>query len=131
MLREAGGRAKIAGDSYQLALCDLDLSEIYLEVNLSKEAAELAHAAHEGFLQLGFGYEAAKALAFAAISASQQGQAFEGLKLFTQSRAMFVAEKTGAWPSLIDLYRALALFNEGRLFEPRRLSATPREFFSA
>src|SRR5258708_4705132 len=130
MLREAAGSAKIAGDSYQLALCDLDLSEIYLEVNLSKEAAELAHAAHEGFLQLGFGYEAAKALAFAAIAASRQGQAFEGLKLFRQAKEMFVREGNLVWPSLIDLYEALLLFNEGRMFEARRLCATAREFFS-
>ena len=33
--------AKKADDAYQLALCNLDLSEIYLELNLSSEAANL------------------------------------------------------------------------------------------
>jgi CHAT domain-containing protein len=130
MLRDAAISARKAGDAYQTALCNLDLAEIYLELNLSAEAAELAPAAHEAFLQLGFGYEAAKALAFAAIAASQQGHAFEGLKLFTKSREMFVAENNQVWPSLIDLYQALVLCNEGRLFEARRLCTTAREFFS-
>jgi CHAT domain-containing protein len=130
MLREAAASAKKAADSYQMALCNLDLSEIYLELNLSSEAAELAPAAHLSFQRLGFGYEAAKALAFAAIAASQQGQAFEGLRLFSQAKEIFIAEKNLAWPSLIDLYRALVLFNEGRLFEARTLSLSAREFFS-
>jgi len=131
MLRDASASAKKAGDAYQMALCNLDLAEIYLELNLSAEATELAPAANQAFQQLGFGYEAAKALAFDAIAASQQGQVFEGLKLFTKAREMFVAEQNQVWPSLIDLYRALVLFNEGRLFEARRLSATALNFFSA
>src|SRR6266446_17095 len=130
MLRDAAASGKKAGDAYQTALCNLDLAEIYLELNLSAEAAELAPAAHEGFQHLGFGYEAAKALAFAAIAASQQGQVFEGLKLFANAKEMFVGEKNQVWPSLLDLYQALVLFNEGRLFEARRLSTTARNFFS-
>ena len=131
MLREAAGGAKRAGDLYQLALCDLDLAEIYLEINLTQEAIELAHAANQGFHRLGFGYEAAKALAFAAIGASRQGQAFEGLRLFREAKAMFVKDQNKVWPSLIDLYEALVLFNEGRLFEARRLCAAAQEFFAS
>src|SRR5260370_41688619 len=127
MLSEASTIEKKAGDAYQTALCNLDLAKIYLELNLSADAGELAPAAHEAFKQLGFGYEAAKALAFAAIAASQQGQAFEGLKLFSKAKEMFVAEKNEVWPSLIDLYQALVLFNEGRLFEARRLSAAAQK----
>ena len=130
MLRDAASSAKKAGDAYQLALCDLDLAEIYLEINLSAEAVDLAHAANKGFQHLEFGYEAAKALAFAAIGASRLGQAFEGLKLFRQSKEMFVREDNGVWPSLIDLYEGLVLFNQGRLFEARQLCAAAREFFA-
>jgi CHAT domain-containing protein len=131
MLRQAATSAKKARDAYQLALCDLDLSEIYIEVNLSAEAVELAHKAHAAFKSLGFGYEGAKALAFAAIAASRQGQAFEGLHLFTQAKEMFVRDKNGIWPSLIDLYKALVLFNEGRFFEARELCSNAYEFFNA
>ena len=121
---------KKANDAYQVALCSLDLSEIYIEVNLIPEATQLAREANEHFQQLGFGYEAAKALVFGAIAASRQGQTFEGIKLFSTARELFIRDKNHVWPSLIDLYEALVLFNEGRLFEARRLCVTAREFFS-
>ena len=129
MLREASISAHKAQDAYQMALCNLDLSEIYLELNLVGDAADLGRQAHESFQQLGFGYEAAKALAFAALAASRQGQAFEGIKLFAKAREMFVRDQNQVWPSLIDLYQALVFFNEGRLFEARGLCNTAREFF--
>jgi len=130
MLREAAQSGKKANDAYQIALCSLDLSEIYIEVNLIPEASQLAHEANEHFQRLGFGYEAAKALVFAAIAASRQGQAFEGIKLFSTAKELFIRDKNHVWPSLIDLYEALVLFNEGRLFEARRQSIAARDFFS-
>jgi len=130
MLREASAGAKRAGDAYQLALCDLDLAEIYLEINLNAEAVELAQAANQRFERLGFGYEAAKALAFAAIGVSRQGQAFEGLQLFRKSKDMFARDNNLVWPSLIGLYEALVLFNEGRMFEARQLCAGAQDFFA-
>jgi CHAT domain-containing protein len=129
MLRDASVSAKTADDAYQLALCNLDLAEIYLELNLSAEAGELGRAANEGFSKLGFGYEAAKALGFAAMAASRQGQAFEAVKLFAQAKEMFVRDQNQVWPSLIDLYQALVLFTEGRLFEARRLCVDAHAFF--
>lgn len=129
MLRDASLSAKKAPDAYQLALCNLDLAEIHLELNLSVEAGDLAQAAHEGFQQLGFGYEAAKALAFGAIAASRQGQAFESIKLFAQAKELFIRDHNLVWPSLIDLYQALVFFNEGRLFEARQLCSTAYDFF--
>jgi CHAT domain-containing protein len=129
MLRDAAASAKKADDTYQQALCNLDLSEIYLELNLSTEAGELGRAAHEAFNGLGFGYEGAKALAFTAIAASRTGQAFEAIKLFAQAKQMFVRDQNQVWSSLIDLYEALVLFNEGRLFEAQRLCTAALEFF--
>jgi CHAT domain-containing protein len=130
MLREAAQSGKKANDAYQVALCSLDLSEIYIEVNLIPEASQLAREANEHFQRLGFGYEAAKALVFGAIAASRQGQTFEGIKLFSTAKELFVRDKNHIWPSLIDLYEGLVLFNEGRLFEARRVCVAAREFFS-
>src|SRR5882672_6204992 len=129
MLRAARQACTKVGDSYHLALCNLDLAELYLELNLSADAAELARQGYEGFQKLGMGYESAKCFAFSAIAASQQGHGFEGLKLFSEAREIFVREKNQAWPSLIDLYRALVFYNEGRLFEARRLSVEALESF--
>lgn len=129
MLRATRQECKKNGDAYVLALCDFDLSEIYLELNLSVEALETAHDGYERFQQLGMGYEEAKCQANEAMALSQFGKALPALDLFAQARAKFVREKNLVWPWLIDLYQAVVLFNEGRLFEARRLCLRAAEFF--
>ncbi len=119
MLRAARERAEVNGDAHILSLCYLDLSDIYLELNLSAEAAEVAHEAFVRFSKLGMGYEQTKSLSNEAIALSQQGKDLQALDLFVKARAGFVREKNEVWPWLIDLYRALVLFKEGRLFEAR------------
>ncbi|HXM97337.1 MAG TPA: CHAT domain-containing protein [Candidatus Dormibacteraeota bacterium] len=117
------------GDAYHFALCHLDLSDIYLELNLSEEAREIAH---EGFLQfekLGMGYEAAKTLANEATAYGQQGKTVQALEGFAKAREMFTRENNLVWPWLIDLYQALLLFHEGRHFEARRLCSAAANFF--
>lgn len=117
------------GDAYHFALCHLDLSEIYLELNLSEEAREMAHEGFLRFEKLGMGYEAAKTLANEAIAFGQQGKTVHALELFTKARAMFAAEKNLVWPWLLDLYQGLLLFHEGRYFEARRLCGGAAAFF--
>src|SRR5271170_943297 len=120
---------EITGDAYHLALCHLDLSEIYLELNLSEEAREMAHEGFLRFEKLGMGYEAAKTLANEAIAYGQQGKTVHALERFTKARAMFATEKNLVWPWLLDLYQGLLLFHEGRYFEARRLCAGAAKFF--
>src|SRR5229473_1296587 len=60
------------GDAYHFALCHLDLSDIYLELNLSDEAREMAHEGFLRFEKLGMGYEAAKTLANEATAFGQR-----------------------------------------------------------
>ena len=131
MLQSAREECKTTGDAYHLALCHLDLSEIYLELNLGAEAGRMAHEGYLQFQKLGMGYEEAKSLGNEAIALAQQGKAFLSLELFAKARAMFVREKNSAWPWLIDLYQALVLYNEGRYFEARRLCAGALQFFDA
>ncbi len=117
------------GDAYHFALCHLDLSEIYLELNLSEEAREMAHEGFLRFEKLGMGYEAAKTLANEATAYGQQGKTVQALERFTKARAMFAAEKNLVWPWLLDLYQGLLLFHEGRYFEARRLCSGAAAFF--
>lgn len=129
MLRVARENCERTGDAYHTALCHLDLSEIYLELNAAEDSAEMAQEAFRSFQELGMGYESAKALSNSAIALSQQGKGFRALELFAQARAIFVKEKNLVWPSLIDLYRSLVYLNEGRLFESRRYALAALEFF--
>ena len=117
------------GDAYHFALCHLDLSDIYLELNLSEEAREMAHEGFLRFEKLGMDYEAAKTLANEATAYAQQGKTVQALERFTKAREMFGREKNLVWPWLIDLYQGLLLFHEGRYFESRRLCAAAAAFF--
>jgi CHAT domain-containing protein/tetratricopeptide (TPR) repeat protein len=117
------------GDAYHFALCHLDLSDIYLELNLSEEAREIAHEGFLRFEKLGMGYEAAKTLANEATACGQQGKTVQALECFTKAREMFAREKNLVWPWLIDLYQGLLLFREGRYFEARRLCHAAASFF--
>ncbi len=129
MLRATREKSEENGDAHILALCYLDLSDIYLELNLSAEAREVAHEGWERFRKLGMGYEEAKCQANEAMALSQLGKAIHALELFDRARAKFVQEKNLVWPWLIDLYRALVLFNEGRYFESRRFCEQAAKFF--
>ena len=130
MLRATRETCRSNEDHYHFALCHMDLSEIYLELNLAAEAAEMAEEGARLFEQLGHGYETAKCFANLAIAYGQHGQAFRAIEIFAKARDIFLREQNRVWPSLIDLYKALLLFNEGRYFEARHLCATALEFFS-
>ncbi len=116
---------------YHMALCDLDLSELYLELNMAHEAAQLADAAWKGFDAIGMSYEKAKAIAFSAIAASQMDQSAKALALFTRARSIFVAESNHVWPGLIDFYRALVLYEVRRFPQATRLARTALRTFVA
>lgn len=118
-------------DRYHAALCDLDQSEMFLELNLVDDAADMAASALERFRQLGMGYEAAKAMAFLAIAVSRQGNAPRALNLFAAARKRFIREQNLVWPALIDLYQALVLFEGGSPARSRRLARAALRFFSS
>ena len=129
MLRATREECEKNGDAHVLALCYLDVAEIYLELNLSVEAKESAHEGFLRFQKLGMGYEEAKCVAFEAMASSQLGKVLGALELFGKARAKFVSENNLVWPGLIDLYQAVVLYDEGRLFEAKRLCAGAAEFF--
>jgi tetratricopeptide (TPR) repeat protein len=122
-------RARALGDEYHQGLCDLDQSEMYLELNLSEEGARLAQRALGVFRGLGMGYEAAKALTNLAIASSHHGDSARALELFGKARDLFIREKNGAWTAIIDLYQALVFYQEGRPESAQTLCARAFEFF--
>ena len=129
MLLATRRSCEISGDAYRFALCLLDLSDIYLELNLSEEAREMAHEGFARFEKLSMAYEAAKTLANEAMAYGQQGKTVQALERFAKAREMFAREKNLVWPWLLDLYQGLLLFHEGRYFEARRLCVAAAEFF--
>ena len=118
-----------SGDAYHFALCHLDLSEIYLELNLSEEAREMADQGFLLFQKLGMGYESAKTLANEAIACGQQGNTSMALERFARAREIFAQEKNLVWPWLLGLYQGLLRFHEGHYMEARQLCAGAAEFF--
>ncbi|MBZ5631117.1 MAG: CHAT domain-containing protein [Acidobacteriia bacterium] len=123
-------KCKEVADPYHRALCDLDQAEMFLELNLGESGTELAQAAYSGFFELHMHYEAAKALTFLGIAASQLGKPEPSLQRFDQARKLFVREKNRLWPALIDLYKALVLYQEGKRGESRRLAQSALRFFA-
>jgi CHAT domain-containing protein len=108
-------------DTYHSALCDMDCSEMYLELNLSEEAELLGKRAMIGFNDLGMNYEMAKSLTNMAIAASGQGDLDGSLGLFKRARRLFSREQNGVWLALVDFYEALVLFRSGQSRRVRRL----------
>ena len=103
-----------AGDDYHMALCDLDQAEMFLDLNLVKDAARLARRAQTALERLRMPYESAKALAHRAIAESRRGRSAEALRLLLDARVIFSGEKNLLWPPLIDFYRAVILLQEHR-----------------
>ena len=118
------------GDRYHQALCDLDESEIYLELNLTEGGTELALDAFAAFTELGMKYEAAKAATFSAIAISQQGRYKQALESFDRARDLFVKEHNDLWPGLIDLYKALVHYEAGENDEAEELALKALQYFS-
>lgn len=118
------------GDGYHQALCDLDQAEIFLELNLVEEAADLASAAISGFETLAMPYEKGKALTNHAIALGRQGRSDEALVGLEEAREIFAQEQNELWLALLDFYRAVVLCRDRRPAEAIRLAAGARRAFA-
>ena len=118
------------GDTYRSALCDLDRSEMYLELNLSEEAGDLAARALARFDRLGMAYEAAKAVTNLALATSRQGDVAGALELFDRGRRLFAREKNQVWLGLVNYYQALVLHRDGQYARARPLCEAALTLFA-
>ena len=117
LLRSTREACQRSGDIYHLGLCDLDRSEIYLELSLVEEASEMAQNSFERFEHLGMGFESARALTNLAIACSLQGDWSRALELFARAKQIARRENNQVWSNVTDLYRALVLLDQGKYFE--------------
>jgi tetratricopeptide (TPR) repeat protein len=111
------------------ALCDLDEAEIYLQLNVSDDAAMLAQRAIDAFGKLGMRYEQAKAMAFLGIALTQKSEWTEAPAVFRQAQRLFEEERNDYWTALLDLYRAEILFSSRRLCEAQSLAESAQKRF--
>jgi CHAT domain-containing protein/tetratricopeptide (TPR) repeat protein len=130
LYRSAREHCRRLGDAYREALCDLDQSEMYVELNLNEEGAHLARRAITAFQKLGNPYERAKAITNLAISLSHHGDSQLALNLFRKARELFTKEGNESWMAIIDLYQALVFYQERRLTEARLLAESAFDYFS-
>ena len=122
LYRLARQQAKEIADDYHGAMCDLGLTETYLELNLTEEAVELARSAFRAFERQKLPLETAKALTNRAIAVSHRGQPDLALRLLDQARKIFVREENRLWQALIDFYCAVVLARERRVDEAMSLA---------
>jgi CHAT domain-containing protein len=126
----AAKQADEVGDAYYRALCDLDRSELYLELNLNDEAKDLAARALVRFEKLGLSYESAKAVANLATAASREGETERALELFDRARELFMVEGNQGWLALVDFYQALVLYRDERYLQAQRLCQSALKLFT-
>lgn len=120
-----------AGSARHHALCDLDETEIYLQLNLSKDASTLSSRAIEQFGQLGMTYEKAKAQAFHGAALTQMRRFSEALEVFKTAQLAFEAEGNEYWDAVLDLHRADVYLSLERYWEAAALSQRARDKFDA
>ena len=117
LFEEARRHSREQDDPHHAALCELDLAEIFLELNLVEDAQHLAERSFVAFDELGMPYEAAKGLAYRALAAARRDNRGLALELLRQARRIFEQQENRVWVAMVELYEALILFAEGRLEE--------------
>jgi CHAT domain-containing protein/tetratricopeptide (TPR) repeat protein len=118
-----------AGSLRHFSLCDLDEAEIYLQLNLSRDAATLASRAAAQFETLGLRYEQAKATAFYGVALMQQGSLSDAFEVFLFSQRVFELDNNRYWIGLLDLYRAEAHLSLQQYNEAHVLASQAKSVF--
>jgi CHAT domain-containing protein len=130
-LRQVREKCRKNGDSYHEALCHLDESEILLELNLTRPAAQMADQAADRFAKLNMPFEQGRALANFAVASHRLSDSTKALELFVSAREIFSKEGNEAWVALIALYESIVLLESGQLKDARRSCRSAKTFFSS
>jgi CHAT domain-containing protein len=122
-------RERVTSSPRHIGLCDLDEAEIYLQLNLSKDAAALAERAIEQFNQVGMRYEEAKARMFYGVALTQLKRFDEAMYVFRTAQQLFELEGNEYFVALIDLHRADVYLAVERHRDAQRLAAKAKQHF--
>src|SRR5262249_27037343 len=118
-----------AGSLRHYSLCDLDEAEVYLQLNLSRDAGTLAARAAAASEKLGLRSEQAEATAFEGFALMQQRLLSHALEVFRSSQQIFELENNRYWIGLLDLYRAEVHLSLQRYREARVLAGQAKAVF--
>ncbi len=118
------------GDPPGTALCDLDLAEIYLQLNVLGEAATLSFEAHKQFRALGMRFESAKALTFLGLAFLQQEKLADAEQMLREARDEFAEEGNEVYLGLTDLYLADLALKRNQPSIARDLAVEAEQIFS-
>ena len=105
------------GKTYLAAMCDLDESEVLLEICLVEESAFLATRASEVFGERDLDYQLAKSETVLGLCARSRGRVRRAMKLFVSARESFSKKDNQQWCRMLDLYIADLLLDAGQLEE--------------
>lgn len=86
---------------------DMEVANVYLDLNLLKEAVAAFQSAAETFERIGLQYEAGLALAQLALTQIRLGQFISAERALEQARQVFTKETNATWLQTCDLYEAL------------------------
>jgi CHAT domain-containing protein len=131
ILEEVQHQHEELGDARRVGLCDMDRAEIYLELNLFDDAANIARRAYEIFKGLGNRYEAAKCLAYEGIAEFKLFKDKDAERALLTARDIFAKEGEGneVWVAVIDLWRAQLLIRQQQFSTAQELAQRAAEVF--
>ncbi len=129
ILEQVRRRHEQLDDARRVGLCDMDRAEIYLELNLFDDAADIAARAYNIFQRLGNRYEAAKCLTYQGIAYFKTLEDKDAEKALSAAREIFVNEGNDLWVAVVDLWRAQLLTRQQQFSIAQELAQRSAEIF--
>ena len=117
------------GDLRHAALCDLDQAEVLLSLNAWREATGMAREAGESLIDLGMGFEAAKAMLFQGLGSVHLRYFGQAEHLLAEAEARFAREGNQVFRGLAYLYRAELELHRGNPKKAFDLAGEARVLF--
>ncbi len=106
-----------------LAVTDLEESDLHLDLNLPETALRLAMQAEKAFAEIGMPFEMARARANHAVALARLGQGEEAAALLQQARDLFAAQGNETWLAHTDLQRAEVIGKSGQRAAAKTLAS--------